>query len=187
MLACLLRDVARHADDRRLAIPATSHYTGIHQDAPAVGPQQRQRAIHAGSSQDLGDHTPGHIVGLGRVNGPDRLAEQSIAIAQPLRHRRVVVQDAAIQVEHEQIIGDGLKQALQISPLSGSLFLGQQTLQGLRELANQRFQGGHGQLPDHPDLLAGQVETGDRFTADVDWQHHQRSDTFLDQCRFLNQ
>ena len=96
------------------------------------------------------------------------------------------MQDVTIQVEHEQIIGDGLKQALQISPLSGSLFLGQQTLQGLRELANQRFQGGHGQLPDHPDLLAGQVKRGDRFTADMDWQHHQRSDTFLDQCRFLN-
>ena len=128
LLADLLRDVARHADDRRTTIPLAYDHAGIHQGAPAVRFQQGQWTACADSGQHLGDHAPGLVAHLGRMNGPDGLAEQRIPVAQTFRYRRVVVQDAAFQIEHEQIIGDGFEQTRQISPLPVSLFLGEPTL-----------------------------------------------------------
>ncbi len=149
--------------------------------------QNGQRATDADSGHHVGDDLHGGIVNVNRMHRQNVLAEQRVAVTQPLTHRLVGVQHMPFHIEHENVVGDGIEQALHIVALCGQQFLHMHPLHHLSKLVTENFERSNGFATETDILLADQVETGQRAALDLDRQYQQCLDTFSGQQRVMHQ
>ena len=159
------------------------HDAGIDHDFAAIGAQQRQRTGFALALQHLAHHAHGLGVDAGRMHGEDGLAEQVCIVAKPRSDCRIDVLDTPVDVEHEDKIGDRLKEPIQILPLQAGILARLQAFQRLTELAGDAFEKMHHVFRHAAYMPTGQIQAGIGASVDKYRHDHQRGDALTPNVR----